>query len=345
MNEVQKARILYDVRGAFSLNETQINNMISKIESEDISNNIQRFFDGYAIEDNFKYLVSGLEWVKLLNPLGQEQFPEESKCYFQVPDYMLFYENCKKQLNPLVVEVKSVKGDKRTLNVKKSQYEISKKYCDILDVELLYAIYWDKYKMWTLNCINNFIEKSSEYKISMEDALKNDLAVIIGDYSVLVNKTIYRKSEFCKYKCVKYRNEHEEYGYCIKDEISTDMQEYYNMMDIESLIIDSFIDFVEYNVEKYENKTVVYEISKQSYVVKVSNLILRCLAKINMELDSKNSIYLRQYIVNLMTHLQLSISYAIPTDTNKITDKLFEEAFEGSWVIDRYRESKTDKET
>lgn len=343
MNEVQKARILYDVRGAFSLNETEINSMISKIESDDISNNMQRFFDGYEIEDNFKYLVSGLEWVKLLNPLGQEQFPEKSKCDFQVPDYMLFYENCTEKLNPLVIEVKSVKGDKTTLNVKKSQYEISKKYCDILNIELLYAIYWDKYKMWSLNCINNFKEKSSEYKISLEEALKNDLSVIIGDYSIVVNKTIFRRSEFCKYKCVKYSSEHEKYGYCIKDEISIYKDEYYNMNAIESVIIDSFIDFVEYNKEIYEDKIVLYEKSEKSYVVKVSNLILRCIAKINLELDSEKSIYIRKFIVNLMQQMQLPISYAIPTETNKITDKLFEEAFEGSWVIDSYRASKINK--
>ena len=68
-----------------------------------------RFEKGYAAEDLFMRIFSLLPWVKMVVPLGQEQFPEKSKENVQVPDYEIIFEAGNKANTACVlVEVKLV---------------------------------------------------------------------------------------------------------------------------------------------------------------------------------------------------------------------------------------------
>ena len=92
-NSVQSMRIVFDVVKAArdnnnSFSDDDIQRMLQSIVAdENTRNRYHNFSKGYYSEELFRRIYSLLPWVKLITPLGQEQFPEESKVDMQVPDF------------------------------------------------------------------------------------------------------------------------------------------------------------------------------------------------------------------------------------------------------------------
>lgn len=142
-------------------------------------------------------IFSLLPWVKSIVPLGQEQFPEKSKETLQISDYEITFEvGSEENTSCILVEVKLVDGDKQTYKLQKYKYEVLKEYSTQKKEPLLFALFWKKQRIWTVNSIESFTEKSSSYKISYENALIDDLSAIFGDYTYLFQKNFIENQFF-----------------------------------------------------------------------------------------------------------------------------------------------------
>lgn len=355
MNDIEKAHHLFKLQQVFIMSDDTLQSFIQQIENNNIRNNINRFFRGYAVEDIFKKLFSHMPWVKLINELEQEQFPEKSKEDFQVPDFLVTYETSQLKNSMILVEVKSVSGNKTTLNIPKPQFNISQNYTKVMDKPYVYAIFWEKYNYWTLNGIEHFVKKSSEYKIDLGTAIQNDLSIILGDFTYITPSHIYRKSIFQK-DLSEGAVKHEKYGYMIKDAISAERDSYIKLKISESVLIDSFLDFKEIEVLKSDNPNQIKLIEGtegQIHTKKLSNLILNYLEKLNMYNKDKLMIDKMDYSIsnedmfNLSLNVIFSIrkkldftkSYQIPKKKTNLSDKLYKEAFETTSIYDKYLQS------
>jgi len=241
MEDINKIKVIHEIKNSFTVDDTTLNKFIEQIDSSDFKENIDRFFRGYKVEDNFHILFSAMPWVKLIHELGQNQLPTLSKEVYQVPDFTILFETSKKENKPILLEVKSVKGDSQSLEVMTKQLNACVEYSKILGIPFLYSIYWDKYQTWTFNAIENFEVKTKKHKIKIFDAIKNDLSVIVGDITFVISQPIYRKTICDKSITDSTKPQHEKFGVIISDSVSADNSNFIEIESIESAIIDASI--------------------------------------------------------------------------------------------------------
>ena len=302
-NDIQAMRLIYDViktsrDNEKNLTDEEIEILLNRmIVDESIRKNFDRFQKGYAAEGLFQRIFSLLPWVKLIVPLGQEQFPNISKEMYQVHDYEVTFEaGDKDTLRNLLIEVKLIDGDKQTFELPKYKYAVLKEYSDVKRVPLLIAIFWKKNHIWTINSIEAFSEKSSCFKISFENAYLNDLSAIFGDYTYIFPSTWYRKSQYINADCKneEYPYSHEIYGKTIYDSLSTDNVQYTKINFLQAAVLDSAFDFKEISHEQIDEKTTLIESSCNSPLVyKLSSLLISFFTKIycydNNDMYCKNN--------------------------------------------------------
>lgn len=310
--------------------------MIDQIGRSDYKAEIERFFRGYTVEDNFNILFSAVPWVMLIHGLEQNQLPILSKQYYQVPDFIIYFETNKKEIKPLLLEVKSVKGDSHSLEIMSKQLSACVEYSKVLNVPFLYAIYWEKYQTWTLNTVENFEVKTKQHKIKIFDALKNDISVILGDITFVISQPIYRKTLCDKSIADSSEPQHEKYGVIISDKASINNIDYFEINSIESAIIDSSIKMNIIDIKKDGDKTTITEMSDEKYFLKLSTLILRHLGIFRKELNDRYTDISRRLIVEFFDKLKVIQSYSIPNIKTPTSDLLYKQAFAESWVYKNY---------
>nr|WP_312216881.1 hypothetical protein [Clostridioides sp.] len=305
-NSIQAIRNVYDIaKGAMDkgkpLNDEEIKVLLERtVSDESLISKYSRFEKGYAAEDLFMRIFSLLPWVKTVVPLGQEQFPEKSKETLQVPDYEITFEaGSKTNTSCILVEVKLVDGDKQTYELQKYKYEVLKEYSNQKKEPLLFAVFWRKQGIWTINTIETFVEKSSAYKISYESACANDLSAIFGDYTYLFRKQCYRKSIFSRNEDVntEFVHGHEKFGRTIYEGLSLDGQKFELLCMFEPALLDCAFDFkgISYNKLSNTDTELIEQYDRVPYVYKLSSLILAYLLK--MYCLDKNNMYYKDNIL------------------------------------------------
>ncbi|MFB7814187.1 helix-turn-helix transcriptional regulator [Paenibacillus chitinolyticus] len=116
--------------------------LVATVSDEKIRMGYDNFFKGYSAEELFRRLFSLLPWIKLITPLGQEQYPEDSKKKVQTPDYEITYEaGSKDNLTKVLVEVKLVDGNKQTFDLLKHTYDVLKNYEIYSPYPFVFAIF------------------------------------------------------------------------------------------------------------------------------------------------------------------------------------------------------------
>lgn len=290
-NPIQGMRIVFDCVKAAQDNDKPMTDqeiqqlLIKIVPNENIRNRYNNFSQGYAAEELFRRIYSLLPWVKLITPLGQEQYPEKSKEEIQIPDYVVTFEaGSPENISRLLIEAKLVGNDKQTFKLPKYKYAVLRKYEVDSGIPLLFAIFWRTRMMWTLNSIESFSEKSSEYKLSFEQACKNDISAIMGDYTYLFRKRPYRKSCFSSLQDVEseYFHFHEAYGRTIYEGISLDGNKYNDLCFIEPAVLDCAFDFdeIQHSQVSEFNTELIEQLRDTVYVYKLSSLLLGYISKI-----------------------------------------------------------------
>jgi Holliday junction resolvase len=334
MSDIEKIQLIHDVKQMFEIDDSLIKTFIEQINSKEHSSNIERFFRGYKIEDHYFFLQSSLPWVKLIHALQQNQLPESSKSTYQVPDYMCVFESSSLADYPVLIEVKSVKGDKQSIKLMKRQVLSLLEYSKMTNLPLVIAIYWEKYALWTHVPIECFDIKTSTYKLSFVDAFKSDISVIFGNVSFLITSKIFRKTVYGETDEITAK--HEEYGSILKSSLSSNGEDFIEVESIESAVIDAFVDMTVVNVEPHGEQRIVLEESSQCYVVGLGNLILRHLNVFSVELNADYTQASQLVIRGFMQKLGIPISYAIPEKRSSETDHLFKLAFDGTSLMTDY---------
>ncbi|MEN6620288.1 MAG: hypothetical protein ABFD50_01900 [Smithella sp.] len=330
-NDFKKIKTLHDLQSSFTIDTSVVEELTRQIEAQDRRENIQRFYDGYSVEDNFQSLFSVLPWVKLNHALAQDQYPEESKEALQVPDFCLFYESADLKMKPLLIETKSVTANKQSLELMAQQVKACEKYANICGIPLLIAVYWKKYSLWTLNSVDQFSKKSKSYKISFKDAFTSNLSAILGDFNLIFTAPIFRKTIFDSASNKDTDIVHEIHGAVIEDQISSDGISYMPLEMLESAIIDSFVTMKEIEVKKNGSKTEVIERSTENHMSYLNTMILRHLGITPglglTEYTAKVSLML---ISQLAMKLGIAKSLSIPRTRTNSSDTLFKDAFGGT---------------
>jgi hypothetical protein len=335
MSDINKIQLIHDIKETFNVDSSHLNTLINQIENNEFKENLERFFRGYKIEDIYSYIQGALPWVPLVHGLQQNQFPLLSKERFQVPDYLCIFEDSKNNDHPVLIEVKSVKGDKKSIELMKRQVNALQSYSKCMNIPIIIAIYWEKYGFWTHVPIDVFEVKPKKYKITLENAHNADVSSIFGDVSFLVNKLIYRKTTYGYSK--EEVTVHKKYGAVLSDSISSDGINYVEISHIDSAIIDALITMEVESEKKDNGNTIVIEKSKGNYVIKLSNWVIRHLGVFGVEPGFEYADISRRLILELMKKINIPISHGIPVIAGSTTNNLYELAFSDTYVWNDYK--------
>lgn len=239
--------------------------------------------------------------------------------------------------------VKSVKGDKQSLELMKRQVAALNEYVNKLQSPLIFAIFWEKYGLWTHVPIDVFEEKEKKYKITIMDAFKADVSAVFGDISFIIAGPIYRKTLYGTNENNSAR--HEKFGSVIQDYLSADGENYFEISQVESAVIDSTIKMKKESDTKDGNETTVIEKSEGHYILKLDNIMNRHLAVFGVEPTYDYYDFSRRTVIELMKKLSVKISYAIPAIVNELTTAIYQKTFSNSFVWDNYQSAHSDSDS
>lgn len=336
-NDIEKIRLIHNLKSNFQYTDKIVESFIEQVEESSKRENIQRFFRGYRIEDNFERLFSWFSRTSLIHSLEEKQSPLISKVHFQVPDYMLFFETDNKGIKPILLEVKSIGGKKENIQLMKKQVLLLQNYSQILNLPLLFAIYWNKSNTWTLNTIDQFIKKKNCFKISMLNAIKNDVSIILGNFIHII-PPVFRKSIYDKsiISCNSKNDFFNEYLKIERCELSTNGIHYKEIEIIESILLDLTIKMKKISVEENENYKVIIEKSNETYYIKFSDQILKLLPVLEDAIKKDVIPIASISILEFMKKMEFKDSYAIPNEKTPISYKLIKETFDVTNFLNIY---------
>lgn len=344
MTDIQKANLLHQVLQHFDVSEDQLKKWLAQIQDESVRENFQRFRDGLKVEDNYRHFASALPWVKNINAIDQQQEPVHKKEY-QAPDYTLFVENSSKEVFTLLVDVKSVKGNKEVLEITPKQKHALMNYARDSKAPLVLAIYWEKINYWTHNVIRQLTGKKAN-KLSWQEAMKNDVSHVLGDATFMIEKPFYRRTRFYAGP-TKEGGQHKKYGHYSTIEVGLDLKAMKEYSVFESSVIDCMFRAREVECVREDNsELLVTEIFAETLMLpKITNWLVKLLQIWGIEpsekpFDMKVTEMGRLCILNLMNDLGYTPFYAIPESKNAGTDELFRLAYHETSVWRSYENSK-----
>ncbi|PKA06398.1 hypothetical protein [Leptospira harrisiae] len=338
MNDFEKARLLYQMLQNPDATESAIENIKNSI-SDELRNRIERIMESFKHEDIFKYIYSALPWTHLIHSLDETQYPESSKQKFQVPDSILIYKSTSKKFLPLLIDVKTVLKEKETLkNIQINQTELITEYSKTLNSPIIYAIYWEKIQTWTLNSLDQFERKASQYKIPIAKSFVNDLSSLVGDVTYIFPKGYRRKSIIDpNLRNSKDHIQHEKYGAILEEYISFNQSDYIKLEDGESSIIDSTTTMRE--ISNISNGTFIeiIEEAEHELALKLSTLILRVLSIYGQDINANNTMIASKLIQNFFGRVSALYVPMIPRDRTAYSDKLYFRSFYPGSIYKNYK--------
>lgn len=262
---------------------------------------------------SFKSLYGCLPWVKSISLI---------KIYNKVELFSCDYETSKHEANQFYLYVNQSKNELLKLPATERTFEERPIYT---------AVFWEKFKYWTINSLDSF----STCDMTFEESLKNDLSIVIGDVTFIVDKLdlrlTYNKNINSSDSII-----HEEFGSLAKAELIVNGT-YIELKQYELAIIDSSFD------NKIVDKTISGSITTtiesigNVHIIKLSSLIIRVFSKFEKEYDLNQMINIRMLIIEFFKKANIKMSYTLPSLRTKDSDYLFKQAFSDTWVHDEYK--------
>lgn len=149
--------------------------------AEALSKRVSRLALGLPAEDELSVILSWLGKSRLIHKLGQDQVPPDSKGHYCVPDLLVVFEHEGARV-PVLIEVKSTA--RRMIRWRADYVEGLRRYAAELGLPLLVAVRWKILGWWTLFELRTFKSARTGYRVSFEDAMKeNLLGFLAGDFS------------------------------------------------------------------------------------------------------------------------------------------------------------------
>lgn len=335
MSDIEKVNILESLKRYFKVDDSIIKTLESQIEDHNVKNNLNRFQRGFKIEEDVALVYSVLPFVKLFHGLKQNTYQNFLKKNFQIPDYLMFYETCKIQTKPLLVEVKSVKEDSIEMkNLMSKQVDNLINYSNTMNTPLVFLIYWEKFNATTLNAIDIFEHKNNKYNLHMFKGIQSDLSLIVGDVTIKIPK-IFRKTYFDTSK----RNGEwtSNIGDIIKEQISFDNKNFTNIDFLESSILNSFLSSK--TIHQETNGTIItLTIESETSRPRLSYLIQKFIKYFKSEPSENYCLFASNQIVSFFKKMNFEKLHILPKIRTKVNDLIMKEAFEESIYLTAYLE-------
>lgn len=205
-------------------------------------------------------------------------------------------------------------------------------------IPILESIFWNKYKVWTLNTAENFTSVSNSKKIGLENALKNDLSVVLGDITFIIQDLVLELT-YDSDSSDKGLPLHESYGRLIKSQLLLN-SERIDLLPLEMAIIDSDINTQIIEEKRENNLSVIREKNVNTNIIKLSTLMIKVLAKFDRDTSDETTEHIRKSIIELMKKIKALQSYQIPVEFTNSSDYVYNEAFIESSVIKDYEKRK-----
>jgi hypothetical protein len=312
MAEIQKIRVLHDLQQHYNVPDLELQNLSAQLNDEDRTN-LDRFFNGFKVEDWFKAIFSGLPWSRLIHGCEQQQFPVRSKEQFQVPDFVAIIESSSLTRKPLLVEVKRVTKCKETLRLGAAHMRLSQEYASSLGFPLVYAVYWDKTGTWTINTPDTFVRGKSSCKLSWLRAFEFDCSLVFGDKSFLVSQPIERTLVFQTSPCDGALAHNPRFGYLLTETVSTNGQRI-ELKGHESAAMDSVFSKNKIQLSKSGDTTTIVQTIDEICTVKLCAWALRYLEVFKLAPDEKDANVACHVVVDLAKRLGIPDFDVFPWD-------------------------------
>lgn len=309
--EIEKFHVLHKLESEFNVSDYVRQDLHAQLNDED-QDRISRFMEGFKIEDWFRWTFSAMPWAHLIHGLHQQQSPVRSKSEFQVPDFLTVFEASDLTLQPLLVEVKRVSGMKMSLEIQESQIGLCEKYASTLNIPLVYAVYWHRLSVWTLNTPDSFVQKSSTRKLELTTAFELDCGGVLGDISFLVPQSLARVTVF-DHQAPPGGIRHETLGTIVSDVVSVGKKEF-ALTTVETAAVDCILSMRDVSKTVDGSKTTIKQHLDDTYLTKLSNWITRHLAIFGITPTEEHSNVSAHTISNLMKKLECTHCHMFPTD-------------------------------
>jgi hypothetical protein len=335
LGEIEKIRALHNLRNVFQVPSDVVEQLERQVNDPALKKQLSRFYAGYDAEESYHLLVSALPWVKLAHALEERQLPSGSKAQYQVPDYLVLYETSKRAICPVLVDVKSVKESKVTLTIMRRQAEALAAYASAVNIPLLFAIYWRRVLLWTLNTLDQFTAKRQEYGLSLFTAIQDDLSVMLGDVSFLISP--FRLTSRLNQSANSSERDvrHEEFGYVVRTELEINKR-ILGLSSAEMALVDSLTKLRREAVERDGAFVTLTECSDELLVPNLTSILMRLLATFNVKLSEKDLGAARGVVLNSLYRFGVDRTLMMPARRTATADALFRQAFEGSWLLEQY---------
>lgn len=336
--DIDRMQAIHDLEASFDrLPDGLSQTLLDQIRSPELRRNADRFFRGHKTEDRFVFLFSEMPWVKLVHPLGQAQAPDSSKQTHQVPDFNVVYGTSQPSTKTVVVEVKSVNGQRQYLELMTKQARLAEEYAAAVGLPLAYAVYWERLNLWTLNASDLYEQKRKNRVITLSRAVQSDLSLVWGDFTYVV-PPFQRKLHCNGATNDTTRPIHKVHGTVVRDQASLDGTNWVDLDIMESAALDSFMQMEVTDQRSTGSTTFLTERTSSFHLPKLSSWAMKFLGMFRCEATVMHLRYSLTCLVGLMKKMGCSYSYMLPKETSPITERIFREAFGGSWVWDRFAE-------
>jgi Holliday junction resolvase len=183
---VRKQTITVDLDSSARLIYEAIQQLGWSAEPTLLVDRVKRLDLGLPAEDEFIFILSWLGKCSLVHKRDQRQFPPESTNHLQVPDLLASFET-KSGKKEVLVEVKV--SNKKKLVWKPDYLNKLKNYASRLHLPLLIA--WRFHSLWNLVDINCFLRARTNFHLSVETAMKNNLmSYLAGDFVYIMKPNV-----------------------------------------------------------------------------------------------------------------------------------------------------------
>ena len=282
------------------------------------------FVTGPNYISQFINLIQSLPWT---NNISEITFQNPNRTF-----YNIVYKTSRKIDGHFYVRFHNVESEENELVLSNNLPLIEG------GIPILESIFWNKYKVWTLNTIENFTSVSNAKAIGLENAFKNDLSVVLGDITFIIQDLVLELT-YDSDSTDTSLPRHESYGHLIKSQLVINDKRI-DLSPLEMAIIDSEINTQIIEDRKENNLSVIQEKNVNTNIIKLSSLMIKVLAKFERDTSDETTELLRKSIIELMKKIKALYSYQIPVDFTNSSDYLYNEAFSESSVIQDYENQK-----
>jgi hypothetical protein len=285
---------------------------------------------GIASEGRFAQVFSGLDWTAMIHALDQWQLPLSSKETWQVPDHLIFVATPGRSAVPVLVETKLVSGQKVTFEISTSLLDALQRYADTVHMPLLIGVFWEKLHLWTTHTPDQLSRSEKAAKVSLETATHSDVSVIFSDTLLLIDKHWRRRTTFDP-SAEGYHLRHPDRGFIVEDHLATDGENFVQLTEVESGIINRIMRSKVTNTEKQPGRSVVTTESTEESVAKATSIIHLLLEELEVFGEEGAPSRAFDTLARLKLSAGIPIRPFLPQNNTQQVQSLFESTFGISW--------------